>query len=208
MNKRLLSTIVLLLFSLSLLFSETISFSGGESRLIMREGEKSVSLTKGAKVSTGSLYIEADEMNLSGDNWRIISSKGNIFVKDEEEGIEIKTDALWFDREDELLVISSWFEIDDTKEEFYAQAGSLRYDMKNESLEMGMQVTLLKIADNEVMKCLSESVTYDKNTGILSLRGGAKVEWKGDLYEAQVITVDTTDNTISLSGRIKGTING
>ena len=80
--------------------------------------------------------------------------------------------------------------------------------MKNESLEMGMQVTLLKIADNEVMKCLSESVTYDKNTGILSLRGGAKVEWKGDLYEAQVITVDTTDNTISLSGRIKGTING
>ena len=75
MNKRLLSTIVLLLFSLYLLFSETISFSGGESRLIMREGEKSVSLTKGAKVSTGSLYIEADEMNLSGDNWRIISSK-------------------------------------------------------------------------------------------------------------------------------------
>ena len=147
-------------------------------------------------------------MNLSGDNWRVISSKGNISVKDSDEGIEIKTDALWYDREDELLVISSWFEIDDTKEEFYAQAGSLRYDMKTEYLEMGMQVTLLKIADGEVMKCTAESVTYNKDTGILSLLGGAKVQWKGDLYEAQVITVDTNDNSISLSGRIKGTMNG
>ena len=80
--------------------------------------------------------------------------------------------------------------------------------MKNERLEMGMQVTLMKVADGEVMKCSSESVTFDRNSGILSLLGGARVEWKGDSYEAEMITVDTSDNTISLSGRIKGTING
>ena len=58
------------------------------------------------------------------------------------------------------------------------------------------------------MKCSSESVTFDRNSGILSLLGGARVEWKGDSYEAEMITVDTSDNTISLSGRIKWTING
>ena len=194
--------------SLSLLFSETISFSGGESVLIMREGEKSVSLKNEAVVTTGSIHINADEMTLSGDNWKTISAKGDINISDEERGIEINTESIWFDREDEILVISSWFEIDDTKEELYAQAGSLNYDMKNEKLEMGMQVTLFKIAEGEVMKCTSESVTYDKTSGLLTLKGGAYVVWKGDEYRAQIITVDTKDNTITLSGRIKGTING
>ena len=194
--------------SLSLLFSETISFSGGESVLIMREGEKSVSLKNEAVVTTGSIHINADEMTLSGDNWKTISAKGDINISDAERGIEINTESIWFDREDEVLVISSWFEIDDTKEELYAQAGSLNYDMKNEKLEMGMQVTLFKIAEGEVMKCTSESVTYDKTSGLLTLKGGAYVVWKGDEYRAQIITVDTKDNTITLSGRIKGTING
>lgn len=197
-----------MILSLPLLFSESISFSGGESRLVMREGEKSVTLKNGAEVTTGSLFIKAEEMSLSGDGWKTISAKGDISLRDNERGIEINTESLWFDREDELLVISSWFEIDDTTEELYAQAGSLRYDMKNEKLEMGMQVTLFKIAEGEVMKCTSESVIYDKSSGMLTLKGGAKVVWKGDNYEAQIITVDTNDNTISLSGRIKGTING
>ena len=194
--------------SLSLLFSETISFSGGESVLIMREGEKSVSLKNEAVVTTGSIHINADEMTLSGDNCKTISAKGDINISDAERGIEINTESIWFDREDEILVISSWFEIDDTKEELYAQAGSLNYDMQNEKLEMGMQVTLFKIAEGEVMKCTSESVTYDKTSGLLTLKGGAYVVWKGDEYRAQIITVDTKDNTITLSGRIKGTING
>ena len=194
--------------SLSLLFSETISFSGGESVLIMREGEKSVSLKNEAVVTTGSIHINADEMTLSGDNWKTISAKGDINISDAERGIEINTESIWFDREDEVLVISSWFEIDDIKEELYAQAGSLNYDMKNEKLEMGMQVTLFKIAEGEVMKCTSEPVTYDKASGLLTLKGGAYVVWKGDEYRAQIITVDTKDNTITLSGRIKGTING
>ena len=197
-----------MILSLPVLFYSSISFSGGESRLVMREGEKSVTLKSGAEVTTGSLFIKAKEMSLSGDDWKTISAKGDISVTDSERGIEINTESLWFDREDELLVISSWFEIDDTTEELYAQAGSLRYDMKNEKLEMGMQVTLFKIADGEVMKCTSESVIYDKSSGMLTLKGGAKVVWKGDNYEAQIITVDTNDNTISLSGRIKGTING
>ena len=47
-----------MILSLPLLFSESISFSGGESRLVMREGEKSVTLKNGAEVTTGSLFIK------------------------------------------------------------------------------------------------------------------------------------------------------
>ena len=191
-----------------MLFSASISFSGGKSTLIMREGEKSVSLTEGAEVISGSMKITASSITLSGEDWKEIESRGKIEITDSERGISIKTSILWFDRIDEILVISSFFELDDIPDQLYAQAGSLRYDMKNEKLEMGMQVTLMKVADGEVMKCSSESVAFDRNSGLLSLLGGARVEWKGDSYEAEMITVDTSDNTISLSGRIKGTING
>ena len=207
MNRRIIALSFMLTLC-TMLFSASISFSGGKSTLIMREGEKSVSLTEGAEVISGSMKITASSITLSGEDWKEIESRGKIEITDSERGISIKTSILWFDRIDEILVISSFFELDDIPDQLYAQAGSLRYDMKNERLEMGMQVTLMKVADGEVMKCSSESVAFDRNSGLLSLLGGARVEWKGDSYEAEMITVDTSDNTISLSGRIKGTING
>ena len=84
MNKRPMALLFMAFLSLSLLFSETISFSGGESVLIMREGEKSVSLKNEAVVTTCSIHINADEMTLSGDNWKTISAKGDINISDEE----------------------------------------------------------------------------------------------------------------------------
>ena len=84
MNKRLSVFLIITLLSLPLLFSSSISFSGGESRLVMREGEKSVTLKSGAEVTTGSLYIKAEEMSLSGDDWKTISAKGDISVTDSE----------------------------------------------------------------------------------------------------------------------------
>ena len=122
----------------TMLFSASISFSGGKSTLIMREGEKSVSLTEGAEVISGSMKITASSITLSGEDWKEIESRGKIEITDSERGISIKTSILWFDRIDEILVISSFFELGDIPDQLYAQAGSLRYDMKNEKLEMVM----------------------------------------------------------------------
>ena len=199
--------IVLLLVTLSI-FGDSISFAGGESSLTLREGQKSVTLSGGAEVSTGSITITSDSMSLTGDDWRYVECSGNIVITDSERGLEIRTSTLWFDREAETIIISSWFEIDDTGQDLYATAGSLRYDMKDEKLELGMQVTLMRISDGEVMTCSSESLTYDRNNEFVSLRGKSRVEWKGDEYSADIISVDLKNDEISLSGRIRGTING
>ena len=207
MNRKAAALIVLLLFTLSV-SAESISFAGGESSLTLREGQKSVTLSGGAEVSTGSITITSDSMSLTGDDWRYVECSGNIVITDSERGLEIRTSTLWFDREAETIIISSWFEIDDTEQDLYATAGSLRYDMKDEKLELGMQVTLMRISDGEVMTCSSESLTYDRNNEFVSLRGKSRVEWKGDEYSADIISVDLKNDEISLSGRIRGTING
>ena len=207
MNRKAAALIVLLLVTLSI-FGDSISFAGGESSLTLREGQKSVTLSGGAEVSTGSITITSDSMSLTGDDWRYVECTGNIVITDSERGLEIRTSTLWFDREAETIIISSWFEIDDTRQDLYATAGSLRYDMKDEKLELGMQVTLMRISDGEVMTCSSESLTYDRNNEFVSLRGKSRVEWKGDEYSADIISVDLKNDEISLSGRIRGTING
>jgi lipopolysaccharide export system protein LptA len=207
LNRKAAALIVLLLVTLSI-FGDSISFAGGESSLTLREGQKSVTLSGGAEVSTGSITIMSDSMSLTGDDWRYVECTGNIVITDSERGLEIRTSTLWFDREAETIIISSWFEIDDTEQDLYATAGSLRYDMKDEKLELGMQVTLMRISDGEVMTCSSESLTYDRNNEFVSLRGKSRVEWKGDEYSADIISVDLKNDEISLSGRIRGTING
>ncbi len=208
MNKYLTFLLLLLFLVTAPLLSESISFSGKESSLSLKEGQKKVTLSGGAKVATGSITIESDSMTLTGDDWRYVECKGSVIIRDSEKGIEIRTGGLWYDREAEIILISSWFEIDDTSQDLYATAGSLRYSMKDEKLELGMQVTLMRISGGEVMTCSSEALSYDRMNEYVSLRGKSKVLWKGDNYEADIISVDLKNDEITLAGRIRGTING
>lgn len=207
MIKKICILIVFLFLSLSL-FSDPISFSGGESSLSLKEGQKSVLLSGGAHVSTGSITIESDSMTLTGDDWRYVECNGSVVITDSERGLEIRTSSLWYDRVSEIIIISSSFEIDDTAQDLYATAGSLHYNMREEKLELSMQVTLMRISEGEVMTCSSEALTYDRENELVSLRGKSKVNWKGDEYSADIISVDLKDDEITLSGRIRGTING
>lgn len=207
MNKRAFIITILLFLSLSL-FSEAISFSGGKSELSLKEGQKSVILSGGAAVTTGSISIESGSITLTGDDWQYVECSGNVVIKDSERGLEIRTASLWYDRVNEIIIISSSFEIDDTSQDLYATAGSLHYDMREEKLELSMNVTLLKVSDNSVMTCTSEALTYDRENEFVSLRGKSRVLWKGDEYSADIISVDLKDDEIKLSGRIRGTING
>ena len=207
--KKIIWILTLFIFVFSSLQAESqINFSGGRSALSLRNGKEEVTLSEGATVSVDSLVISSAEINLSGDQWRYVRCKGLTDVVDAEREISIETTSLWFDREEERLLISSWFELDDNKQELNATGGSLSYDMKAEILELSMQVMLLKITDDGLMRCQAESVIYDRNSNKLTLRGSAKVYWKGNEYEAEVISVDLDTDSITLEGRIKGNING
>lgn len=207
MNRKAFILLSFLLISFSL-FSRDINFSGGRSSLSLKEGEKSVLLENGATVTTGSITIQSDSMKLYGEDWRYVECSKNVVIVDNEKGIEIRTNSLWYDRLDEIIIISTWFEIDDNEQNLYAEAGSLHYNMKDEVLELAMNVSLLRVSDNSVMTCTSEALTYRRLDEYVTLKGKSEVVWKGDNYSADVISVDLKNDEITLSGRIRGTING
>ncbi len=203
--------IILLLLTLPLIAlgaEDKISFSGGYSKVTLAEGKETLILSNGARVQIGSLSIEAEEINLSGKDYSRVECNGSVLIQDEEKGLTIRTRELLYDRSRETLLISSWCEISDTINEMEATAASLYYDMNNEILRLQMRVSLLMNTDDGILKATAEDVTYNRNANTLVLSGGAEVSWRGDDYNAKAVMVNLTDNTISLEGRIEGTVNG
>lgn len=201
--------VLLLFFSfLFALDADEISFEGNESRIVLKEGRENVELTGRAKVTCRNLVISADNINLSGENWRFVSVDGNVLVLDEERELEIRTSMLWYDRINELLLIGTYFELDDRKNEMNASATSLEYDMKNENLVLSGRVRLSKMNETDLVSTRAESIRYDRSSDVMELLGSANVLWQGDRYSAEVIRLDLENDSIELDTRIKGTING
>ena len=206
---RKLLPILFLLLSASMLFADNITFSGGTSSIVLRNGRENVVLSDRAAVTVGSMEINADTITLSGDNWRYVSCSGNATVSDSSRGIYIRTSSIWYDRTAERILISSWFEIEDTVNEVSATGASLEYLLSDEKLQLDKDVSLLKnTEDSGIMRCSAESVIFSRSDNTVQLRGSASVDWDGDSYGAEVISVDLNTDSISLDGRIRGTING
>lgn len=202
--------LLLLLFSIFsiLAFADDISFSGNESRIVLREGKENVELTRGAEVFCNGLRINADSITLSGSNWRYVSVTGNVKVVDEERDLSIMTSSLWYDRVDERLLIGTYFELDDRANEMSASAFLLEYDMANENLMLSGRVRLRKMNNGDLVSTRAESVRYDRTSDRMELLGSASVTWKDDQYSAEVISLDLKNDSIVLDTRIQGTING
>lgn len=206
MKKASLSILIMLLPFL--LFSSQISFSGAQSKIVLKEGRQSVELTGGASVDDGDLHIEAESMKLSGTDWTEISCSGFVKVEDKEREISIRTSTIYFDRSSQRLLLSSYFELEDRKNSLFASGAQMEFDMDNEILKLSGQVRLNKIEDDEIIRAQAESMEYDRDNGMLTIRSNASVTWKGNSYSAQMISLDLENDTIELESKIGGVING
>lgn len=200
--------ILLMLFISLALFADDITFSGGYSKAVMNSGKRELQLSQKAIVSVGSITIRADSITLSGEKYENVLCSGNISIEDPEEGFLMRTDKLFYDRKEERLIITSWCEISDRKNELEASTASLAYDLDKKELVMEMRVRLVSNTDDGILTGEAESVTFNRDTNRLTLAGGANVSWKGDVYKAQLITVDIDKSEIKLDGRIEGTVHG
>ena len=198
-----------LLLSLTLpLLSEDITFSGGYTRMKMQEGFETITLGNSAVVKVGSLTLHSDDMELSGKDFRYISCSGNVSVTDPERGISLITKNLFFDRIEEIIIVDSWVELQDTTNEVSASAGRLEFKLKKGEILLQIQVRLLKHTDDGAMICRADSIQFNRDKELLNLRGNANIIWNPDTYEAQTITVNLKTEEIKMDGSIKGTIHG
>ena len=205
--KRFLTVSAILILAGLTLFASEISFSGGYTKVSMQQGNKSVSLSGGAKVSTDQVDLSADSMKLYGENYRYVTCTGNVQANEHENGISFNSPDIFYDRQTGEVRSDSWIEIQDTKNQVSLSGAWFEYNMKTSIMKLQIMARIVKIAEEKLMVCRADDIVYNGKENTVTLRGNANVEWKDDSYKAAMIVVDLNTNDISLYGTISGAFN-
>lgn len=182
--------------------AEKITFSANSMTGVVGDKSDSTTLNGEAYVLTDSMEIFADQIGLSGKNFRFIEAHGNIKGKNMESELEFTCDKLKYDRETKIAELSDNVDLKDIKNDVNAKAQIIEYNQNTETAVMQIEIQLTQ--KNNV--CTGAYAIYRKNDQMLELSGNSQIKQGEDTFRAQQITLDLTSQEITLDGRVKGSI--
>ena len=201
MNKKIFA-LVLCLFAAAFLFAEKITFSAGNMSGQAGDSSATTTLTGGAFIQTSSMEISAEEIELSGDDYRFINARGNISGKNLETKMEFTCDSMSYDRQTKVAVLQGNVHLVDTENDVKADAQIIEYSQNT-------NIAVLQIDINLTQKknvCTGSYAVYQKNEQMLEISGNAQVKQNQDVFRAQMITLNLDTQNITLSGNVKGSV--
>ena len=194
--------VIFMFLCLSLVHAEKIQFTANQMSGVAGNKNSMTSLKGNAKVITKNMIINADYIELSGKDFRIIKAVGNITGKNTESNLDFTCGKLLYDRETKIATLKDDVKLVDTDNDVVAKAQIIEYDQNSEIAIMQIQINLTQ-KDN---LCTSAYAIYRKTEQILEMNGNPKIVQKGDTFRAQAITLDMNSQEITLSGRVKGSV--
>lgn len=194
--------VIFMFLCVSLVHAEKIQFSANQMSGVAGNKNSMTSLKGNAKVITKNMIINADYIELSGKDFRIIKAVGNITGKNTESNLDFTCGKLLYDRETKIATLKDDVKLVDTDNDVVAKAQIIEYDQNSEIAIMQIQINLTQ-KDNV---CTSAYAIYRKTEQILEMNGNPKIVQKGDTFRAQAITLDMNSQEITLSGRVKGSV--
>ena len=206
LNKKLFSTFLISLlltaFSGWPLFAEKIIFSANRMTGQAGNSNTTTSLSGNAYIKTESMEIQADEVELSGDNYRYIKASGNISGKNTKSNMDFTCDSLEYDRTTKIAILKGNVKLDDKDNDVKAESQIIEYNQDTEIAILQIQIRLTQ-KDNV---CSGSYAIYYKTSQLLELSGNAQVKQKEDVFRAQNITLDMNTQDITLGGNVKGKV--
>ncbi|MBO4639013.1 MAG: organic solvent tolerance protein OstA [Treponema sp.] len=194
---------IIFLLSLSfILFAEKITFSAGSMSGQAGDSSATTTLSGGAFVQTSSIEIQADSIELSGDDYRFIKATGNIVGKNLETKMEFSCDSMSYDRETKVAQLQGNVKLTDTENDVKADAQLIEYNQNTNIAVLQIAITLTQKKNI----CTGAYAVYQKNEQILEISGNAQVKQDDDIFRAQQITLNLETQNITLSGNVKGSV--
>jgi len=182
----------------------TFTFSGDSTSISFRENDRRTILTGNARIRSEDLLILAEEIELSGADFRYARCRGDVQVENSSQKITLTTESLFYDREREFVRIRDYAEMVDLKNEIVVKCGYLEYYNESELAIFQIGVRILNASEDGQMVCRSDFARYDRDGESLQLSGDPVVYWKGDRYSAVSITINLETDEISLEGDVEG----
>jgi len=203
MMKRISPAVLLLcLAAFSLWGEDTFTFQAQKTEVVLAKGKEHTMLTGNAQVVSRSFTLTADTIELFGEDFSLVTCSGGVKAIDQEKGIILTCEKLFYDRKKDLIRIETYAEMQDQKNAMIIKGGYFEHRNAEDTTIIQIGVRILK----EDMACRSEFARYNRETEVLELSGMPYVRYKGDDYRASRIVIDLKTDEIKLEGSVSVTV--
>jgi lipopolysaccharide export system protein LptA len=180
----------------------SFTFRADRMETVLAKGRERTLLSGNAWVKTEENEIRADYMELTGTDFQFIRCRGGVRVVNAEKGIELESQALYYDRRARVLRINGAVVMVDRRNELVVKGGFLEHWEASEQTVIQIAVRILK----KDLVCRAEYARYLRPENRLELSGLPVVNRKGDEYRALKIFVDLDKDAIRMEGDIRGRV--
>ena len=203
LNKRCVAAVLISLSCvIAPLWAEKIIFSANRMTGQAGNTNTTTSLSGNAYIKTETMEIQADDVELSGENYRYIKATGHITGKNLKTNMEFTCESLEYDRTTKLASLKGNVKLEDKDNVVKADAQIIEYNQDTEIAVLQVQIKLTQ-KDNV---CSGSYAVYYKTEQLLEISGNAQVTQKDDVFRAQHITLDMNTQDITLGGNVKGKV--
>jgi lipopolysaccharide export system protein LptA len=184
------------------LWGDTFTFRADRMSGGRATGREITVLSGNAEVRSDKLLLQADRIEIHGNDNRFIDCSGNVRGYEEEKNILFLTDRLRYDRTLKIARLEGNSTLEDRENEIVARARFIEYNDQEETAVLQISVRLFK--DNLV--CRSEFAIYRRIEKTLMLSGFPVVYKKEDEFRADRIRVDLNTDDVVMEGGVQGSI--
>ncbi len=200
--RRFLLTAVFFAAGITAVSAANFSFSANSMSGTMAKGNERTILLGNAMVISDNITINADRIELYGNDFRFAECTGKVSINDAEQGIHLTTEKLIYDRRDKLSRMTGPSIMEDRKNKVVIKGDYIENDDLRKITIIQINVRILK----ENLICRSEFARYDRETKQLELTGSPIVKRDGDDYKAARISVNLDTEDITLEGAVSGIV--
>lgn len=193
---------LLFIFSFSFIFAEQIFFSADSMSGQAGNSNSTTNLIGDAFVQTETMKIQADSIELSGENYRLIKAEGNVSGQNFSSNMDFTCDSLSYDRTTKIATLYGNVDLKDNDNDVVAKAQIIEYNQDTDIATLQIKIDLTQ-KDN---KCTGSYAIYFKEKQLLELSGNAQIKQKDDTFRAQHISLNMNTQEITLDGNVRGSI--
>lgn len=201
-----LRSVALLLLSTTVfaasLAAETFEFSSNRTSIVFAEGRERTVLSGNARVVSDETVIEAESIEIFGEDFRYATAEDSVYVEDLERGIRLTSQSLFFDREEDIIRAEGSAVMEDLDNDLVVKGGIIEHRTEEELSTVQVGVRIL----GEDLTARGEFARYQRDTQNLELSGLPVVFWKGDEYRASRIIMNLDTEEITLQGEVRGSV--
>ncbi len=182
--------------------ADSISFNADSMDAELAKGRERTVLTGNAVLETDDMVIRADRMELFGEDFIFARCTGSVTVSNQEKGLEISADELFYNRRDKITRFQGAAVLEDRENEVVIKGGIIEIRDQDDLVLVQIGVRILR----EDLTCRCQLARFFRAEDRLELSGMPVVLWKEDEYRATKIIVNIETDEIQLEGDVQAEV--